>query len=64
MILVAGRWVTGRMATYAGEPAVCSLCGTPLVRWQVAKPGDPQMDCAGDCLACMTEIENELGMAA
>ena len=33
MILVAGRWVTGRMATYTGEPAVCSL-----------KPSEPMFE--------------------
>ena len=35
----------------------CSICGRPLIPHEQAAPDDPAMDCGGDCLACMQEIE-------
>lgn len=37
------------------ERRQCSICGMRLN--PDAKPGDPDMDCGGDCAWCMWEIE-------
>lgn len=35
----------------------CYICGRALKDYRICAPDDPAMDCGGDCLACMREIE-------
>lgn len=47
-----------------GEPSRerCGLCGRELVHQDDAYgPGDPRIDCGGDCLACMWSVEVDAG---
>lgn len=44
------------------EPRRCGLCGRELVHAEDAYgPGDPRIDCGGDCLACMWSVEVDAG---
>ncbi len=36
----------------------CKLCGRDLIpHGQAENPDDPRIDCGGDCLGCIREIE-------
>lgn len=41
--------------------ACCGICGRDLVDWREAEHNDPAMDCGGDCLACMIDVEHGMG---
>jgi hypothetical protein len=43
-----------------GMAQVCGICGRALSDWRTAASDDPAMDCGGDCLACMADLERWL----
>lgn len=43
-------------------PDRCGICGRELVdRADAYGPGDPRINCGGDCLACMWSVEEDAG---
>lgn len=58
------RKFTDKLEAEMAEPSRnrCNLCGRKLVHAEDAYgPGDPRIDCGGDCLACMWSVEEDAG---